>query len=120
MKALPVSIILFVILIFVISVNSVFVNQTAATIDRLATEIASSDDRGILLSELNEYWESRHSFLALSITTDMIDNVASTIICLNEAYEFSRENDIQKYSLILSDQANAIRRAERFTAESIL
>ena len=120
MKALPISIILFILLILVITVNFIFVNQTADKIDRLASEIRSSEDRSCAIEDLNTFWESRRSFLSLSISTDMIDSVNNTIICLNQAYAFSHENDIQKYSLILSDQSRSIRRAERLTIESVL
>ena len=120
MKALPVSVILFMLLVFVIITNAIFVNNTANEINDLASRISDADDREIIINEINTIWGSRRPFLALSTSTDILDNVTYTVICLNKAYEHSNENDIQKYSAILSDQAHSLKRAETITIESVL
>ena len=120
MKALPISIILFLLLIFIIITNAVFVNNTAKEINDLASKLSTAEDAEAIIDDINAIWEERRPFLALSITTDILDNVTNTIIYLNEAYASSSADDIKKYSALLLDQTHSIRRAEAITIESIL
>ena len=120
MKALPISIILFLLLIFTIITNAIFINKTADEINDLASSVPFSENKKDTINKINTVWEERRPFLAFSITTDILDNITSTIICLNEAYNSSNESEIKKYSALLSDQTHTIRRAEAITIESIL
>ncbi len=119
MKTFAISIILFLAVIVLVTVNVFYVNGVLEHTKQLATEIYKDSTSTEALSELYDHWQSHKSWLGLSVSLRDIDSVTENL--LNFKTAVIQGNDIllhQSYAL-LCNSLDDVARYESFSVENI-
>ncbi len=119
MKAVPISIILFLILIICIVANAIFINESSSYLSDASNALYAKNDREATLDKLEAFWESRRDIIGLSVSNLILDEADDVIICLREAERSGDEAEFQKYRMRLSDISKKVARAEKLSIGNI-
>ena len=119
MKALPITILIFLIMISVIIINVGFINRTSRTMHSLLDNLDESSEREVGISELECFWKNNQSIVGLSISNTQLDNISSLVICLRCSYEEKDDTEFERYRALLYDAADNIRRFEKFSLNNV-
>ena len=113
MKAVPVSISLFILLIICVALNSVTIRNAESKIIEYAEVLRQKGDRAEIIDELEDYWEKNRKFIGLSIPHSQLDKTTDTIILLRHANTSHDEEEFLKHLDLLEECAKSIGRMER-------
>lgn len=120
MKALPVSLILFSLLIVCLTANAMFIKSFTKSLSCAADELASPNGREEKLTELETYWEKNREIVGLSVSHIQLDKFGDIIINLRQAHRYSDEAEFQRNLTLLRELARNLERTERISFENLL
>ena len=117
MKALIISVILFVLLIACIISNVGYIHTCADRLEILAGAMETPTDEE--LAALEAFWDKNEGLIGLSVSSVHLDSISKTIVSIRSAYEVGNKEELLKQCALLSDSANDVRRLEQLAIENI-
>ena len=118
MKALVISLILFALAIVSIYVNAAFIHNTAHDLKSLALSVANGESEAT--KDLNDYWDSKKHFVALTVGLREVDAVSEHIIKLCTSSTLDDPNAVFMNYVLLCDAIDDITRYESISLSGIL
>lgn len=120
MKGWIVSLCLFVLLLFMIAGNAIYVRHVAEHISGEAQTLSlESENAEQTLSSLEEYWKKHRPYVALSIGYRELDHLSESLISLRAAYDEKSKSDFALYRRLSIDAAEELARLEQFSVENL-
>lgn len=121
MKALAVSLILFILIVSATTANGIYSYGTLNKIDELSNEISSSavKDSQALIQQLESFWLERRSLLGFGIQESKLERMSELIISLKCAHELNSPPDIKRLCSLIHELCEEIIQYEKISFQGI-
>lgn len=122
MKTFIVSMVLFITMMTLIIVNSLYVNQTANTIMQMTTSLPAPGclDYSGRITSMERLWEQHYSLLNLTVSLNDLNKVADCISQLKAYSVNDNEQDFESTRQLLVNAIKNLHRLEKLSLDSIM
>ena len=121
MKTFYFSLIVFLLLIIVITVNSTYINIKSDELIELTMKLSSPESRDCSaeLEELEELWGECEKLFGFSVLMSDANYVSEAIISLRTYCDKNDETEFERQKMLLVDKLEDIKTLESFSLESV-
>ena len=119
MKTFYASLIVFVLLLALISVNAVFIHRTAGDLETQLRELPSCEAAEHAVAQLEAYWNKRKAWIGFSVPATKMEEMSNHITELRNAAEQQDCKDFELARSLTLETLWRIRHHEKFTAENL-
>lgn len=122
MRTVIITVVSFLILCLLMTLNRNYIRTTADELTRLTDELDFSDKENCLktLDELDALWEKSSTVFSLTVSFREIDYLGETLLSLRASFESANEHEFERYRLLLVDAIEGVARLEDFSIINIL
>ena len=120
MKTFVVSLILFVLMIFAIVWNFLYINRTADKLLELSEALPKTSAGALKQAEaLSAFWRERMDVVGFSVGYTVLDRISEQTVSLVAAAKYESDFDYRLAKALLDDAIGDMRRLERFSFGNI-
>lgn len=118
MKSLIFSAVLFIILITVIVINSLYIHSVCNQASEILNSISPYDERGT--EKLSSLWQKHRIVFGISIHNSQIDRMNELIEKLKSAVANGDGASVYEYKALISELLDDLRKNEEISLQSII
>ena len=120
MKTFVVSLLLFVLMLFVILWNYFYINKTAEELLALSELLPDSVDGALEAAQkISDFWQARMDVVGFSVGYTVLDRISEQAASLLCAAKYESDFDYRLSKALLQDTVGDMRRLEKFSIGNI-
>ena len=122
MRGFIITTCLFIALLVCIFLNYNYVNSVHTTMHEIVDELSGDpcEENDIIISKLQEYWDSKNTTLSISVSFREIDDLSDAIDSLSAANEVRDTTQFSIYKELVENAIDVVIRLEKFSIKNIL
>lgn len=109
-------------LLICIFLNFNYVNTAHSTMHEIVDELSDKpcQENNIIISKLQEYWDSQNTILSISVSFREIDDLSDAIDALSAANKIGDTSQFSIYKQLVENAIDSVIRLEKFSIKNIL
>ena len=122
MRGFIITTFLFIALLVCIFLNYNYVNSVHTTMHEIVYELSEDpcEENDIIISKLQEYWDSKNTTLSISVSFREIDDLSDAIDSLSAANKVRDTTQFSIYKELVKNAIDVVIRLEKFSIKNIL
>lgn len=122
MKGFIITTCIFLGLLTCILLNFNYVNTVHRTMHEIVDELSDKpcQENNIIISKLQEYWDSKNTILSISVSFREIDDLANAVDSLSAANKIGDTTQFSIYKQLVKNAIDAVIRLEKISIKNIL
>lgn len=121
MKTFILSLVLFVMMLTAITINFFYINKVSDKLYVMTSEAPTAGEDGCYTaaSQLDDYWQTNHDIVRLSVSFVELNNVSDAIVSMKS---YAKSGDVTEYEnarQLLLNAIHEMRRLESFKISNI-
>ena len=122
MKGFIITTCIFLGLLICIFLNFNYVNTVHSTMHEIVDELSDTPckENNIIISKLQEYWDSKNTILSISVSFREIDDLTDAIDALSASNEIGDITQFSIYKQLVENAIDTVIRLEKFSIKNIL
>ena len=122
MRGLIITLVLFTILIFAITLNAVFIKNSILYMKQMAEQLSPipCDENETIITEFKNKWDKINMFISLAVNYDNIEELTDRIDAVKAANLTNNQEQLQIQIELLINSIEEIGRLEEFSIKNIL